>query len=289
VFIANISSPKDLMRHQQKKETQMRYLLFTLLLLPLAACDTSSELETPTRQKAFIKKIESLEQNYELAKDTGNDLQIQKVEKEIKKELKQTNRRANGWAGIVEEVTTYDKGVTVTLKNSTQSYHLELLDSKLQKMAETLQKGQPVVFSGDLGEEVSFTLSGAVSEPEFRFPPISVKRVGDETRMEQDPALIEAERQAERKEKVDNAARLAVMEACQEKVTQALQYPESASFSWTQSGFGKTDDGRWVYEDVVEAKNGLGAEIPRRFRCIATIEAAGEKMGAEVVNWAFTK
>lgn len=267
----------------------MRYLLPIVAILSVTGCDTPTTTgpNEPPGQTQFIQQIEALAEKYDQAKDSGNDLVVQEVENEIEKKLRETNRRAKGWVGTVEEVSAYGENVTVTLINESQSYHLEFLDPKLKELAKALTKGKTIFFSGNLGKEVSFTLSGAVTEPEFRFPPSSIRRTDDDAYTQQDPALIKAEKAEDAQAIQNSEEKAAVMEACQAAVRADLKHPESADFSWMSSGFGKTDNGQWIYEDIVEAPNDLGATLEKRFRCIADTRTDDGKRTVTVTGWAF--
>lgn len=43
---------------------------------------------------------------------------------------------------------------------------------------------------------------------------------------------------------------------------------------------GKESDTKWIYHDVITAKNAIGADLPSRFVCTVTIK--GERMSANV-------
>ena len=63
-------------------------------------------------------------------------------------------------------------------------------------------------------------------------------------------------------------------------VLESLHYPASGSFSWFRKEVTKESDTKWVYRDVITAKNSIGADLPNRFVC--TVKMKGDEMTASV-------
>ena len=124
-----------------------------------------------------------------------------------------------------------------------------------------------IQFSGQLSPEGSATLLGALTYPEFEVYPVLVTIGSNELR--QDKKLIAQLVESEANDSDDNEFKIRTKEICQDVIKQHLQYPASAYFPTIIKRYEKVGD-TWVYYDTVSAKNELGNDIPRRFKCTGT-------------------
>jgi len=168
-------------------------------------------------------------------------------------------------------------------------YRLFIFGDEDRAKARTIKKDTSLLFSGDLGPEQSVTRFGARSNPEFEFYPSSV--TSDALSINQDAAKIsdhenedrkrvEEDRRLSDKEAHDSSVEDQVVDLCRQTVLESLHYPASGNFSWFKKQVRKESESKWVYSDVVTAKNSIGAELPNRFVCSVRIK--GERMSANV-------
>ncbi len=148
-----------------------------------------------------------------------------------------------------------------------QHYTLKIADPAAKRIAESLRADTMIQFSGQLSPEGSATLLGALTYPEFEVYPVLVTIGSNELR--QDKKLIAQLVESEANDSDDNEFKIRTKEICQDVIKQHLQYPASAYFPTIIKRYEKVGD-TWVYYDTVSAKNELGNDIPRRFKCTGT-------------------
>lgn len=154
----------------------------------LSACGSSHE---PQDQKEFKELTSALSDEYKKAKSADDKLALARIENVFKKELKETNRHASSWIGYVDHANSH----YVSLRNDDQKYSLKIFDAKAVEYAGTLESGDEVVFSGNMGGVESFSVSGGLNRPEFYFYPTSFRKFEDEVGVEQNVNAKLAEEQ----------------------------------------------------------------------------------------------
>lgn len=142
----------------------------TISLL-LMAC---SQTDMPPEQQALIDRYDQARQGLNDSRDSSNEARITQAEKAARTLIETPSRKASTWHAVVESVRQ-DRDLTVlTVTQPPQTYHLLLADPDMQRLANTLSKGDRVTFSGDIKREHSATLTGALNNPEFKFLPTSI-------------------------------------------------------------------------------------------------------------------
>lgn len=245
----------------------MNRFLVLLVAFFIASCGEQQSLE-PQAQKEFKQLVSSLSEKYEEVERSGNALAEDEFDKRFEKELKKTNRRATSWVGTFVSSSGDNDQLIIDLENDNQTYHLVLVDPKVIGFTKSLKNGDALLFTGDLGSEVSLTVSGALDEPEFRFYPFKIKRPEDNDWMSQDKETVDRILAEEKASNADAYIEVEVAAQCEKVIRAQLKFPGSADFSWLGEAI-KQQDGVWMYKNTVEAKNALGNEIPYRFYCLA--------------------
>lgn len=263
----------------------MKKVFILAFVFVFSACGEKNSLE-PQSQKDFKKLVSSLSEQYEEAENSGNALAEKEFEERFNKELKKTNRRATSWVGDFVKSSGDKDQITIELSNEGQTYHLVLIDSESVNFTKELKKGDKVIFTGDLGHETSFTTSGALEEPEFRFYPFKMKRPNDEEWVNQSQEKVQQILADRKAENADSYIKIEVATQCEKVIKSQLRFPESADFSWLGEAV-KQDDGRWIYRNKVEAKNALGNEIPYRFYCLADGEYLDDSAKVSILKAEF--
>ena len=166
----------------------MNKLNILLLSFLLTACGNSTT--EPKEQQEFKSLISSLSNEYKTAKNSDNDLEIKDFENKFKKELKDTNRAVSSWVGSFVSSTLNNDKLTIELSNGDQKYYLILVDPKVIEYSKKFKKDDQILFSGNLGNESSLTINGALSEPEFRFYPTKISTVDDKDGIIQSQKII---------------------------------------------------------------------------------------------------
>lgn len=252
-----------------------KILLFAMVVLTIAACsnDWSENPEQQQFNSIFIS-------------DKSTDSQIDQLRYA-------KSNPAKNWNAWVENVRDDGPYTIIDARYGSQKYRLFLFENDAKQKAKTLAIDAHFIFTGDLGPELSLTRIGARSSPEFEFYPSTVISGG--LAITQDPSRIvsrtsdDLQRQAKaaederlRQEYIahESSTENHVVDICKETVLEKLRYPASGSFSWFKKHVEKKSDTKWVYQDVVTSKNGIGVDLPIRFVCTVTI--SGEQMSASV-------
>ncbi|MFA3130309.1 MULTISPECIES: hypothetical protein [Acinetobacter calcoaceticus/baumannii complex] len=243
---------------------------FNILLLCflLTACGNSTS--EPKDQQEFKNLVSSLSDEYKEVKDSKNDLEVKDFEKKFNKELKETNRSVSSWIGNFDSSSVDDEGVTIDLTNGDQTYHLILVDPKAIEYSKNFKKDDKILFSGNLGKESSITMTGALREPEFIFYPTKISTVDDKNGVVQDQKIIDDLHKKQEAEEKAFLVKQAVAIQCKAFIKANLRFPESADFS-SDEEITELDNKKFIYKSVVNAKNGLGNEIPHRFLCLVQV------------------
>lgn len=250
----------------------MRKLIAVIAIATLAACGGREWTENPDQQSFYRTFINS----------ESTDAQVDQLRLA-------SSRPVKDWNARITNVYESDPFTIIEAQYGSMGYRLFIFGDDDRVKARTLEKEAFLIFSGDLGPEQSTTRFGATSNPEFEFYPTSV--TSGAISINQDAARIaeheiedrkgyEAVRRQHEKEALDSSVEEQVVELCRQTVLENLQYPASGSFSWFKKQVSKESESKWVYSDVISAKNSIGAELPSRFVCSVRIK--GEKMSASV-------
>lgn len=251
----------------------MRKLMIAVIAIAtLAACGGRDWTENPDQQSFYRTFINS----------ESTDAQVDQLRSA-------SSRPVADWNARITNVYESDPFTIIEAQYGSMLYRLFIFGDEDRAKARTLKKEAFLIFSGDLGPEQSTTRFGATVNPEFEFYPTSVTsgaisinqeatRIA-EHEIEDRKGYEEARRQNE-KEALDSSIEERVVELCRQAVLENLQYPASGSFSWFKKQVSKESESKWVYSDVITAKNSIGADLPSRFVCNVTIN--GENMSANV-------
>ncbi|PMM32477.1 hypothetical protein [Vibrio lentus] len=261
----------------------MRKVLLSVIMgLSLVGCGNSDE---PKQQKDFYQKIEQLEKELAIAKDSSNTLIIDKKEKEIKRFLKNNQQQAQDWIGEVSHVRRDDQGrLRIKLENRNQEYTLNIIDLKAIEYASNFKAGDEVVFTGKLGAERSITISGALDNPEFKLIPESFRLKLDKESIVQNDDVIREQILLDKKERLESRIQTEVAMACKREVRRNLTYPNSADFSFMNMNIHKVNDNKWAYSNSVEAKNALGHLLEKNVICYAELTTSESSFSIKTVK-----
>ena len=250
------------------EELIVNKLNILLLSFLLTACGNSTT--EPKEQQEFKSLISSLSNEYKTAKNSDNDLEIKDFENKFKKELKDTNRAVSSWVGSFVSSTLNNDKLTIELSNGDQTYYLILVDPKVIEYSKKFKKDDQILFSGNLGNESSLTINGALSEPEFRFYPTKISTVDDKDGIIQSQKVVDDLHKKQEAEEKEFLIKQAIAIQCKEFIKANLRFPESAEFSSNEE-ITEQDDKKFIYKGVVNSKNGFGNDVPSRFVCVVQV------------------
>lgn len=272
------------------------YIAFAATLMLFFGC---AEEKRSQVQYDFVRTLDTVKSDLSTLqmsslfnKGEGGKLPPEDIDQQIaakKTELAALFRNppvADSWNASVVSLKRDGGSIVIHASYGSTSYMLRILDPVAKTIAENFRAGDDIQFTGHLMAEGSASSIGALISSEFAVYPTKVVR-GD-LQLTQAEQLAEAGRSAEenaitdaKKQKVASAdekeLKLRIKEICQETILNNLRYPASAYFPKIIKQYEKGSHGNWIYFDVVSAKNELGADIPRRFKCDGQIE------GEEVV------
>ena len=213
-------------------------------------------------------------------------VQVEGIEKEILHFLRDTRPDTDNWYATVNSIKRIGSELVIHSSYGSHHYALLIFDPLAIKVAEQLVEGDKIVFSGNLGAELSTTLWGGLSSPEFNLYPTQVSSKRGEIRQTQNAInekfsqnmaslalkakqeAIEEDRRQKQREEDDLENQ--VIGFCKDSLRNQLKYPASASFSWFKGRVIRKSENQWSFSDVVEAKNNFGGELPIRFVCDVT-------------------
>jgi hypothetical protein len=250
----------------------MTRYLFAAFMLGLFACSGNNE---PAGQAEFSRALAEVRQHYDAASDSGNDVKKQEAEHQAEVFLRKTLQRADDWVGVVESVSAHP-AMSVTLTHRDHEYRLVMVDPRAIQYAATLNAGDGVVFSGDMGVERSMTIRGGLREPEFEFAPERLRRQQETAFIVQDAKLMAQYVADQQQALIDGLIRDAVVTACQDKVRSMLKHGNNADFSLLKQQANKLSPKIWIYYNQFEAQNDFGAMIAHQYKCTAAIEYAND-------------
>jgi len=274
------------------------YITFAATLTLLVGCAEEKPKQNQV-QYDFVRKLTTVKDDLSdlqmsrlLNRGKGGKLPPEDIDQQItakKAELTDLFGNppvADSWNASVVSLKRDGGSIVILASYGSILYVLRIVDPVAKKIAENFRDGDSIQFTGHLMAEGSATSIGALISSEFSVYPTKVVR-GD-LLLTQAEQLAEAGRSVEekniinaRKQKVASAAekelKLRIKEICQETILKNLRYPASAYFPKIIEQYEKGSHGNWMYFDVVSAKNELGADIPRRFKCDGQLE------GEEVV------
>lgn len=272
------------------------YIAFVATLIMIIGC---AEEKRSQAQYDFVKKLDmvksdlqSLQMSWLFNKGEGGKLPPEDLNQQIdakKSELATLFHNppaADSWNASIVSVKRDGASILVIASYGSTSYVLKILDPAAKKIAENLRDGDDIQFTGRLMAEGSATSIGAIISSEFSVYPTKLVRgelqltqteqVTDVGRSAEESAIADAKKR-EAASADEKELKLRIKEICQETILKNLRYPASAYFPKIIKQYEKGSHGNWIYFDVVSAKNELGADIPRRFKCDGQIE------GQEVV------
>ncbi|MFL0980262.1 hypothetical protein [Vibrio parahaemolyticus] len=168
---------------------KLKSLCILALLMTMHGC---SEVEIPESQVEFSNKIEALRKALDKAESDNNVFDMQNTKAEISDFIKSPKVTANLWYGKVHSVSQFGEAVNIDVRFKTQEYTLLIVDEKLKNTIAGLRRDDDIYFSGKLGKEMSLTISGAITNPEFRFPPTELSLDKLKTKLKQDRSYIES-------------------------------------------------------------------------------------------------
>ena len=272
------------------------YIAFAATLMLLIGC---AEEKKNQAQYDFVKKLATvkndlsdLQMSWLFNKGEGGKLPPEDINQQIaakKSELAALFRNppaADSWNASVVSVKRDGASIVILASYGSTYYVLKIFDPAAKKIAENFRDGDNIQFTGRLMTEGSATSVGALISSEFSVYP--TKLIRGDLQLTQTEQLAKAAHSAEenaiaesKRQEVAGAdekeLKLRIKEICHETVLNNLRYPASAYFPKIIKQYEKGSHGNWIYLDVVSAKNELGADIPRRFKCDGQIE------GKEVV------
>lgn len=277
---------------------------FVIALAMAIVISGCSKEQKSAEQQEFIQKFRTLKNEYDnisskefIGKlNIGQKLppkdleqQAEKKYKEFREFIDKTQPTAELWDGTIGAMKREKDHILISANYDGHFYYLRIFDPKGMETVEQFKQGDKIKFSGNLGRETSKTLYGALHTPEFEFYPTYVQHRNGEINqpIERINELVEIERRAlqakqekKRQSAIDSQIQDRIQEVCREVLVRNLKYPESAEFPWFKKKFVKEASNKWIYYDVVKAKNEFGGEIPRRFKCSAVLSK--DEIHAEV-------
>lgn len=143
-------------------------ILFSLLIVSVFTGSNTPD-NIPKDQKSFVSEIKSLQSEYRAAENNKNEAVINKVLTKSNAFFK-TKRSIENWVVTVESVKQFvgeDKYFISANDYSGIEYHLFSDDELSQKSFKKLNSGDPIIISGKINGEGSFTQTGAIEEPEI--------------------------------------------------------------------------------------------------------------------------
>lgn len=270
-------------------------ILMTMVSISLSGCDQPPE---NTEQVAFLHGIRILKSQLSNLESTAlsnafldkNSLEkrdqneidelVAKKEEEINKFLHSSPPNAVLWNAEVLDVKRSGDDIVINAEYGEQIYRLKIIDQQAKEIAKSFAEGDKIKFSGNIGQEVSKTLFGALAAPEFSLYPTSVlskhgeiKQLPAEVKekISLDQARSTQQKKQQQKQAQEEELKDQIIGLCKSTLRSNLKYPESARFSWFKRNFIKRSDNKWTYYDVIEAKNDFGGALPSRFECDATV------------------
>lgn len=142
--------------------------LFAILIL--IACQPTEQTETD--QQAYYRELETLQSIYADARESKNAYLIDQIEAEAKKKLK-TMRDLVNWAATIESVSdgsinnAVNNTYTVTAEYKEITLYIDIPKDVVGADIQQFTNGEKIIFSGTALHERSFTIDGAIAEPEL--------------------------------------------------------------------------------------------------------------------------
>lgn len=272
------------------------FLIFVAALIFLPGCAEKNRNQV---QYNFVKKLDTiknelmgLQTSKLLNRGEGGKLPPEDLDQQISAKKSELTAlflqppAADSWNAAIVTIRRQSGSVVIVAAYGSTSYKLRIVDPASKKLAESFREGDDIQFTGKLMAEGSLTVAGAFVDPEFAVYPLRI--VHGELELTQSEQVAEAGQLSEVNainaatkntigKKNEDELKLRIKEICQATILEDLKYPDSAYFPVIIKHYNKEVDGSWTYSDIVSAKNELGEDIPRRFKCAGHIE------GAEVV------
>ncbi|EGU0147664.1 hypothetical protein JFQ72_001824 [Vibrio parahaemolyticus] len=249
--------------------TKMSFALGLIVIL--AGC--GGDFSVPDSQQNFTDKVSQLESKLDKARSDKNQIVTKEVEEEIKDFLKNTDRDASMWFGNVRSVGEQKEYKTISLRYKTQDYELIILDPKLSSALREIKRDDGLYFSGSLGKEKSLTLSGGITNPEFRLVPRSIKLSTDSPELIQDKDIVSDYNAKINQEIQNRKIRDLVVIECNRDTRKMLINPKTADFSMLDMNITQINSESWVYRNSVDVENAYGHEVSNQLTCIANIDS----------------
>jgi hypothetical protein len=218
------------------------------------------------------------EKNIKTAKGTGNEANVKKAESDALAFLRKTEHRADAWRATIDEISMRNEEIWIEAQQGRQKFRMRIIDPTVKGWANSRSRGEKIEFSGILGSERSFTLSGGLDEPEFTFFPDRIRLMSEKNPIEQSPQILQAALAQGEQKSLESRILGEIPPVCQAAVEKKLEPQNQASFSWLKKDFRKTGEDLWVYRNSVDAKNRMGATTTYRYECNVkvTLEKNGE-------------
>ncbi len=166
--------------------------LGTLAILLFHECATSGRkgpvaAEPPADEVGVVAEAAGLHDALDAAQTSANEFRVTQAETNAAVFLDKAYA-ARKWTAAVESVRSTNTGVVVEASFRSLKFHLYLADESAVQVAKAWTAGHPFTFDGDTGPEMSLTIRGGLSGPEFYLAPTALTDPG--ASLTQDAAAI---------------------------------------------------------------------------------------------------
>lgn len=148
----------------------LQLLISIFVIATIEGCDS---IPLPAAQLDFKKEIETLQTEYDQAKNSGNSILEKQVEEKAIIFLRNTPHKAVEWVAVIDSIS--NDQLTVSTESDPYRFHLGLFVPEAIILVKSLERGDSIKFSGDIGTEKSVTIGEGISEPQFKFYPESIQ------------------------------------------------------------------------------------------------------------------
>lgn len=229
---------------------------------------TCDEPETITSSQCELsKKLKTFSDAIETANASNNSIQLKTAEQAAQYFKDNAILSVKDWIAAVTSVETIDDTTLINAKADTHIYTLMVISDAAKDAAATLSKDDLIVFDGEIGKERSFSLAGALRNPEFRFYPhrITVQKTGTTyTQTSEEIASAEAkEREALELSKAKDMMR----SACKQVIKNKFDNAADISFGIMDDEFIHIADKQFAYSNTVTVTNIFGTKIKHGAVC----------------------
>lgn len=264
-------------------------VIFVVVLL--AACGegkiNQSQMEYLNKLHAIKNSLTELKTSRFIGRGENGGMLPENIDQLISDKQSELDRLhqnppfAESWNAKITSLKREGSFVVINTIYGETWYMMKISDPVAKKLAEDLREDDEIQFSGQLMPERSKTSIGALIASEFAVYPTKVIRgktvltqsqqITEEGRSVEAKSIDDQKRASEASAKEEQLKRR-VKQICQETILRNLKYPASAYFPTVIKQYQRGEGGSWIYNDVVSAKNELGADIPKRFTCTGRVE-----------------